>query len=210
MPRRTLLLATLRTGRSAILFARSRRGVEALTSSIREQIDDPRLASAVQPYRGGYTASERKAIEAGLRSGAIRAVVSTNALEVGIDIGSLDTVIVAGYPGTMMAFWQQGGRAGRRGRSSQIFFVPSANPLDEYFAEQPARLLETPHELATFDLWNPRIAVDHLLWGAQERTVPADGPFGPRAGRIVNELRSAGAPNLAATSSSRQVRTATK
>jgi DEAD/DEAH box helicase domain-containing protein len=189
-----LLIASLRAGRSAILFARSRRGVESLTSDIVEQLDDPELAETVRPYRGGYTPGERKSIEDGLRSGAVRAVVTTNALEVGIDIGSLDVAIIAGYPGTMMAFWQQAGRAGRRGRSSQIFFVPSANPLDEFFASDPRRLLETPHELATFDPWNPRVAVDHVIWRAMEAPIRAAGPWeADAARRIVERLEEQGA-----------------
>lgn len=193
-----LLVAALAVGRSVILFARSRRSVEGLTAEvqqeIREQLDDPVLADAVKPYRGGYTASERKEIEAGLRGGKIRAVVSTNALEVGIDIGSLDVVIIAGYPGTMQAFWQQAGRAGRRGLTSQIFYVPSANPLDEYFAESPERLLETPHEHATFDPWNPRIAVQHVLWRAGEVPIRSSGPWeDPAAERITSRLVEEGA-----------------
>lgn len=196
-----LLVAALSTGRSGILFARSRRSVESLTADvqkeIREQLRDPALAKSVKPYRGGYTASERKEIEAGLRAGHVRAVITTNALEVGIDIGSLDFVIIAGYPGTMQAFWQQAGRAGRRGATSQIFYVPSANPLDEYFAEVPDRLLETPHEHATFNPWNPRIAVPHVLWRAAEVPIRATGPWEDTAAeRITARLVDKGALEL--------------
>lgn len=188
-----LTVASLRAGRSVILFARSRRSVESLTSEVKDFIGDADLAEAVVPYRGGYTAGERREIEDGLRSGSVRAVITTNALEAGIDIGSLDVAILAGYPGTMMAFWQQAGRAGRRGRSSQIFYIPSANPLDAYFAADPERLLTTPHELATFDPWNPRIAVNHVLWRAIEMPIRASGPWeSDMARRIVERLADEG------------------
>lgn len=196
-----LFIASLVAGRSALLFARSRRSVEGLTADIQRQLRDdlanPALAAAVQPYRGGFTGAERKAIEDGLRGGSVRGVVTTNALEVGIDIGSLDVVIIAGYPGTMMAFWQQAGRAGRRGRTSQVFYVPSANPLDEYFAEDPGRLLETPHEFATFDPWNPRIAVPHVVWRAMESPIRSTGPWeSPAAQSITERLAGKGALQL--------------
>jgi DEAD/DEAH box helicase domain-containing protein len=161
-----LTVASLATRRSVILFAGSRYGVENVTDMVRKAVD-PDMAASVTPYRGGFTASQRKKIEDGLRSGQIRAVITTNALEAGIDIGSLDVAIIAGYPGTMMAFWQQAGRAGR-GKASHVFYVPSVNPLDEYFAEDPDRLLTTPHELATFDPWNPRVATQHVMWRALE------------------------------------------
>jgi DEAD/DEAH box helicase domain-containing protein len=188
-----LLRASLNAGRSAILFVRSRRSVEAITDAIKnELVDEPQLADAIAPYRGGYSAAERKAIENGLRAGLIRAVVSTVALEAGIDIGTLDVAIIAGYPGTMMSFWQQAGRAGRRGKPAQIFFVPSGNALDAYFATAPDRLLETPHELATFDPWNPHIATVHTLWSANETGLPVDGPWendlqGIVASRLLRE-----------------------
>ena len=184
-----LLIASLRAGRSVILFARSRRSVESLTDRIRRDLGDPQLAAKIEPYRGGYTPAERKRIEEGLRSGQIRAVITTNALEAGIDIGSLDVAIIAGYPGSMMGFWQQAGRVGRRDSASVIIYVPSANPLDEYFAEQPQRLLDTPHEIATFDPWNARIAVDHILWRAQEAPISIEGPWEtPQAKRITERL----------------------
>jgi DEAD/DEAH box helicase domain-containing protein len=189
----SLLVAALDAGRSVILFARSRRGVESLTSEVHERLPSS-MRRRVRPYRGGFTTAERREIEDGLRSGDIRAVVSTNALEVGIDIGALDVVIISGYPGSMMAFWQQAGRAGRRGRTSQIFYVPSANPLDEYFAATPDRLLGTPHELASADPWNPRVAVDHVLWRAQEFPIRASGPWESVAAKeITDRLVRAGA-----------------
>ena len=139
-----LFLASLRAGRSVILFARSRRGVEGLTADIQDQIksgfSNPGIAGTVKPYRGGFTGSERKDIENGLRDGSVRGVVTTNALEVGIDIGSLDVVVIAGYPGTMMGFWQQAGRAGRRGRRARSSTC-QREPPRQYFAEDPSRLL---------------------------------------------------------------------
>lgn len=190
-----LLSAALRAGRSAILFVRSRRSVESVTAAVKEVLADrPDLSSAVAPYRGGYSPTERKTIEGGLRSGAIRGVISTVALEAGIDIGSLDVVIIGGYPGTMMSFWQQAGRAGRRDRAAQVFYVPSSNPLDAYFAMAPMRLLDTPHEIATFDMWNPNIAALHTLWSANETGLPPKGPWeSPVQGDLARRLIERGA-----------------
>ena len=175
-----VLSAALHAGKSAILFVRSRRSVESVIDEVQRLLrkeGHDHLANRVAPYRGGYSATERKNIEAGLRNGEVRAVVSTVALEVGIDIGSLDVVIIAGYPGSMMSFWQQAGRAGRRGGQSQVIYIPSNNALDAYYARSPKLLLTTPQELATFDPWNPHIAVPHLAWSAGETVVSSTGPW---------------------------------
>ncbi|MFM2152675.1 MAG: hypothetical protein RL199_1110, partial [Pseudomonadota bacterium] len=113
-----------------ILFARSRQLVEALATRLEERTGKTRVQLGVRAYRGGYTRDEREVIEQGLRSGAVRGVITTNALEVGIDIGSLDLCVIAGYPGSLMALRQQAGRVGRRDRPSAIVLVASENPLD--------------------------------------------------------------------------------
>ena len=119
-------------------------------------------------YRAGYLPEERRAIEDRLKSGDLRCVVSTNALELGIDIGSLDAVIMAGYPGTMMATWQQAGRAGRNGTVSAAILIAGGNPLDQYFMRHPDLFFDAPHESAIIDLANPYILSGQILCAAAE------------------------------------------
>lgn len=122
-------------------------------------------------YRAGYLPEERRAIEDRLKSGDLRCVVSTNALELGIDIGSLDAVVIAGYPGTMMATWQQAGRAGRNGAASAAFLIAGGNPLDQYFMRHPDLFFGAPHESAIIDLANPYILSGQVLCAAAELPV---------------------------------------
>ncbi len=136
-------LTFLRAGRQTIVFGRARVAVELLLTSLREAMREGRgPIERVRGYRSGYLPSERRAIESGLRSGEILGVVSTNALELGIDIGRLDVAILAGYPGTIAATWQQMGRAGRRGEPSVAILVAGAGALDRYVATHPEYLFE--------------------------------------------------------------------
>jgi DEAD/DEAH box helicase domain-containing protein len=135
---------------------------------------------AIMGYRGGYLPETRRAVEAGLRSGEILCVVATNALELGIDIGDLDAVVCAGYPGSVAGTWQRFGRAGRRGSRSVAILVCSSDPLDQYLARQPSFLLDAPAEEARVDPRNTEILIQHLKCAAFE------APFelasaGPRA-----------------------------
>jgi DEAD/DEAH box helicase domain-containing protein len=121
-----LVVPLLEMGAGAIVFARSRQGVEVLTRRIRESLVERRkkeLASRVDGYRGGYLPEDRRRIERGLRAGTIRGVITTNALELGIDIGALDVAVLAGYPGTIASTWQQAGRAGRRQTTALVVLV---------------------------------------------------------------------------------------
>jgi DEAD/DEAH box helicase domain-containing protein len=147
-----------------ITFARSRAQVETMLLQAR----DGARAGAYRAYRGGYTRQEREAIERGLRDGAIRAVFSTNALEMGIDIGGLQTSVLTGFPGSRMSFWQQAGRAGRRGEDAHVVFVGGANPLDQFYLQRPDDLIFGPAELAVVDLDNRYIAEPHLCCMARE------------------------------------------
>ncbi len=129
-------------------------------------------------YRGGYLPRERRAIERGLREGAIRGVVSTNALELGIDIGSLDVAILAGYPGTVASTWQRMGRAGRRSGSAIGIMVASSAPLDQYIANHPEYFLEQPPEAGLINPENIHILISHLQCATFELPFGEDELFG--------------------------------
>ncbi|MDB4937869.1 MAG: ATP-dependent helicase, partial [Labilithrix sp.] len=124
--------------------------------------------SRIMGYRGGYLPEQRREIERKLRAGEVLCVVATNALELGIDIGGLDAVICAGYPGSVAATWQRFGRAGRRGERSICVLVTSSAPLDQYLAREPEYLLGAPVEEARIDPDNPEILIQHLKCGAFE------------------------------------------
>ncbi|OPX68371.1 MAG: putative ATP-dependent helicase Lhr [Methanoregulaceae archaeon PtaB.Bin056] len=144
--------------------------------------------SGIAAYRAGYLPEERRRIEEGLRSGSIRGVVSTNALEVGIDIGSLGGVILSGFPGTMMAAWQQAGRAGRSRGESLAVLVAFANPLDQYFMRHPGKFFGASHEHAIIDLGNPYILSGQVLCAGAELPLDCERDqefFGPSLPDIV-------------------------
>lgn len=163
-----LFRRALDAGLPSILFARSRQLVEQLVILLEERTGKTRGALGVRAYRGGYKREEREAIEAGLRSGAVRGVVTTSALEVGIDIGGLEVCIIAGYPGTIMATRQQAGRVGRRDRPSAVFLVSRANPLDSYLLNHPELLFEGGSERAVVGRLNSNILSSHLACAARE------------------------------------------
>ena len=149
-------LPFLRAGRQTIVFGRSRVAVEILLTGLRESLREsygPR--SRVRGYRGGYLPTERRSIERGLRDGEILGVVSTNALELGVDIGRLDVSILAGYPGSVAATWQQFGRAGRRQGTSVSVLVASGAPVDQYVIHHPEFLLDNTPEEARLDPGQP-------------------------------------------------------
>ncbi|MEL6547520.1 MAG: Zn-binding domain-containing protein, partial [Myxococcota bacterium] len=127
---------------------------------------------------GGYLPEQRRRIEQQLRAGEIRCVVATNALELGIDIGSLDAVVCAGYPGSIAGLWQRFGRAGRRGGESLALLVPSSAPLDQFFAQHPDALIGAPAEFARIDPDNVEILVQHLKCASFELPFESGEPFG--------------------------------
>lgn len=127
-----------------------------------------KLAHRIASYRAGYQAHERREIEEGLKSGKYLGVTCTNALELGINIGSLDAVIISGYPGTMISTWQQSGRAGRSNQKSLAILIAFENQLDQYFMNNPNFFFDKPHENAIIDLSNPILQEAHLLCAADE------------------------------------------
>ena len=132
----------LAAGATVICFTRSRLEVEVLLRYLRRSAERVGLpAEAVQGYRGGYLPDLRRAVEAGLREGRTRAVVSTSALELGVDIGSLDVAVLVGYPGSVASTWQRAGRAGRRERSAAMVLVASSKPVDQYVVHHPEAVL---------------------------------------------------------------------
>lgn len=156
-------LPFLRADRQTLVFGRSRVGVELMLSNLREALrlgDGPR--SRVRGYRGGYLPTERRAVERGLRDGELLCVVATNALELGVDVGQLDVSILAGYPGSIAATWQQMGRAGRRRGTSVSVLIAGGGPVDRYVVEHPAFLLDSPPEEARLDPDNLHVLLGHL------------------------------------------------
>ena len=175
-------LPFLRAGRQTIVFGRSRVAVELLLTGLRESLRESRgPRSRVRGYRGGYLPTERRAIERGLRNGEILGVVATNALELGVDIGRLDVAIVAGYPGSIAATWQQFGRAGRRAGTSVAVLVASAAPVDQYVVHHPEFLLDGSPEEARVDPDNLHVLLAHLRAAAFELPFEPGERFGPNA-----------------------------
>ena len=162
-----------------IVFARSRVATEVLLTYLQ---DDAARAGksprSVRGYRGGYLPAERREIEAGLRNGTVRGVVSTNALELGIDIGHLDAAVITGYPGTIASTWQQAGRAGRHAGTSVAVLVASSNPLDQYVVNHPQYLLGSSPEHGRVNPENLYILMSHLTAAAFELPFTDDEQFG--------------------------------
>jgi DEAD/DEAH box helicase domain-containing protein len=146
-----------------IVFAQSRLATEILTTYLKDDFEGiPGAPERIRGYRGGYLPSRRREIEKGLREGSVRAVVSTSALELGIDIGALDVSVMAGYPGTIAATWQRAGRAGRRSGTSAAVMVASSAPLDQFVVRNPSYFFDRSPERALIDPDNLHILVDHI------------------------------------------------
>jgi DEAD/DEAH box helicase domain-containing protein len=173
-------LPFVRAGRQTIVFGRSRVAVEILLTGLRESLREhygPR--SRIRGYRGGYLPTERRAIERGLRDGEILGVVATNALELGVDIGRLDVSVLAGYPGSVAATWQQIGRSGRRQGTSVAVLVASGAPVDQYVIHHPAFLLDGTPEEARLDPDNLHVLLAHLRAATFELPFEPGEVFGP-------------------------------
>ena len=184
-------------GKRTLAFVHSRRGAEVVAQRARDELADvaPELTESVAAYRGGYLAEERRALEADLREGRLRAVATTNALELGIDISGLDAVIVAGWPGTRASLWQQWGRAGRGDDEALALLIVREDPLDRYVLEHPDVVFDQPVESVVLDPANPHVLGPHLAAAAAEHPLTEEDAitwFGPTAPTRLAELAAQG------------------
>jgi len=154
-------------GHHTITFSRSRKSTELIAAEVRRRLP-AHLRDTVRPYRSGYLPSERREIESELFSGAIRGVVSTSALELGVDIGGLDACVLCGFPGTLASLWQQAGRAGRGEAASLAVLVGSDDQLDQWFLSHPTEIFTRPRERAVINPTNPYVLLPHLSCAAHE------------------------------------------
>jgi DEAD/DEAH box helicase domain-containing protein len=162
-----------------IVFTQSRLSTEILTTYLKGDFEGPPGApERIRGYRGGYLPNRRRAIEKELREGSVRAVVSTNALELGVDIGALDVAVMAGYPGTIAATWQRAGRAGRRSGRSAAVLVASSAPIDQFIVRNPSYFFDASPEHALIDPDNLRILLDHVKCAAFELPFTRAESFG--------------------------------
>jgi DEAD/DEAH box helicase domain-containing protein len=191
-----LLTDLVLEGVRTLAFIRSRRGAETVSLTTKRLLDevDPGLSSRVAAYRGGYLPEDRRALEHALRTGDLLGLAATNALELGIDVAGLDAVLLAGFPGTRAALWQQIGRAGRGGQDALGIFVARDDPLDTYLVTHPAALIGKPVEANVFDPDNPYVLGPHLCAAAEESPLTEDdlALFGPLARDGVDALTDAG------------------
>lgn len=157
-------------GIQTLCFTVSRKTTELIAMWAKKDMTQikGKLAHRIAAYRAGYRPEERREIEEGLKSGKYLGVTCTNALELGINIGSLDAVIISGYPGTMISTWQQSGRAGRSNQKSLAILIAFENQLDQYFMNNPSFFFDKPHENAIIDLTNPILQEAHILCAAKE------------------------------------------
>src|SRR5450759_1413519 len=173
----------------------SRKGLQLLARLVTEDLQstDPDLAERVAPYRAGYTPQQRRELEARLMRGELHAVITTDALELGIDIGELDAAVVITFPGTVASLRQMWGRAGRRGRGLAVY-VAGEDALDQFFCRHPEDFLDRPVEAAILDHESPLIFRQHLLCCAHEGPLShSDREFlGPRWEAHAEVLLSAG------------------
>jgi DEAD/DEAH box helicase domain-containing protein len=191
---RRLAAEFLKRRLQVIVFAQSRLTTEILTTYLKDDFDpstssgSPRATSKgegpagtrdqIRGYRGGYLPQRRREIEKGLREGSVRAVISTNALELGIDIGALDACVMAGYPGTIAATWQRAGRAGRRSGRSAAVLVASSAPLDQFVVRNPSYFFDAAPERALINADNLHILIDHVKCAAFELPFTTSETYG--------------------------------
>ena len=166
----------MRRNVKTLAFAQNRAGVERIVQYAEEYLNGrragryrrPELKDKIKPYRAGYLADDRRAVERGLRDGSLLAVASTNALELGVDIGSVSATVIAGFPGTIASSWQQAGRSGRNGKQSLSLMLLRDNPVDSFYVRFPQAFFGAAHEAAQVNLENDHILGAHLECAAAE------------------------------------------
>ncbi len=187
-----LMANAVRQGLATICFTKSRLHTELIHTWLVRA--NPDLKELIAGYRAGFLPEERRQIEADLASGRLAGVVTTSALEMGIDIGGLDVCILVGYPGSQINTWQRGGRVGRAGRDSAVFMVAKPDALDQWLISHPAEFFARPVEAAVLDADNQRIVAQHLVCAAAEEPLAVDDEFFDlaRHQEALDELMSAG------------------
>ncbi len=183
-----LMVESIDSGAQALTFTRTRQGAELVHRYVRQALDERRSPAAdqVRAYRGGYLPLERRDIEGQLFSGQLPGVATTNALELGIDVGSLDVVLLAGYPGTIASTWQQAGRAGRRHDESLAILLAGNDPVDQYLTRHPGYFFAQSPEHAVVDPDNPYVLANHLRAAAFE--LPLDDADAQRFGLLARPI----------------------
>ncbi|HEX8122465.1 MAG TPA: DEAD/DEAH box helicase [Solirubrobacteraceae bacterium] len=187
-----ILVDLVQGGSRTICFIKSRKAVELTTKLVQDRLE-PSLRDRIAPYRAGYTPQQRRDIEARLVSGELLAVITTDALELGIDIGALDAAVVVTFPGTMASLRQMWGRAGRRGRGLAVY-VAGEDALDQFLCREPDQLLDRPVEAAILDHESEQIHMAHLLCAAHEAPLTDDDTpaLGPRWRLYAEALEARG------------------
>ena len=178
-------------GARTLTFVRSRRGAEVVSVAAAEKLGAMgRSADAVRvaAYRAGYTPEDRRELERRFDNGELLGIASTNALELGIDVGGLDVVVTSGFPGTIASFRQQAGRAGRRGQGALVVLVGADDPMDTYLLHHPEALLDRPVENTVFDPGNPYVLADHVVCAAAEKPLSEAEVTRWGAERVVEHL----------------------
>ncbi|MCO5604471.1 hypothetical protein L7F22_058637 [Adiantum nelumboides] len=169
----SLLAEMVQHNLRCISFCKTRKLCELVLSYTREILKEtaPNLVESIRAYRAGYTAQDRRDIESELFGGKLRAVAATNALELGVDVGSLDATLHLGFPGTVASLWQQSGRAGRREKPSLSIYIAFGSPLDQYFTRNPTKLFSRAIEHAQVDASNPQVLDGHIACASVEHPV---------------------------------------
>src|SRR5258705_3882371 len=191
-----IVVALLKRGVQSIVFTKARVVAELIYRYARERLERESggLATLLSPYRGGYLPEERRAIERRLFEGDLRGVISTNALELGIDVGTLDASILVGFPNTIASTWQQAGGSGRKQAPSLAVVVAYEDPVDQYLMRHPAYFFGQPVESAVLDPENPYVLASQLSCAAYELPLSAqdEAMFGARAPAIASILEDEG------------------
>ncbi len=195
-----ILSLLVEAGLQSLCFTGSRRMTELVSVWAKNHLHkkSPDKVNSIAAYRAGYLPKERQELERNLKAGVMRGIVSTNALELGIDIGSLDAVVMTGYPGTMMSVWQQAGRAGRSVSDALAILIAMQNPLDQFFMRHPEEFFARPHEHAIIDTKNPYILSGQLLCAASELPVRPVSDIRWFGKGIIDHLNALGENGLVA------------